>query len=129
MMVTEVTSGIKVSVETFYVAEQSVPISNRFVFAYRINIENRSEHTIQLLRRRWFIFDSRGTIKEVEGEGVVGEQPVIPPGDSFSYSSGCHLHTEAGSMKGYYTMHRTDGGKKFKVTIPEFHLIVPYKLN
>ena len=129
MMVTEVTSGVKVSVETFYVAEQSVPKAKRFVFAYRITIENRSEHTIQLLRRRWFIFDSTGTINEVEGEGVVGEQPVIPPGDKYRYTSGCHLQSEAGSMKGYYTMHRTDGGKKFKVTIHEFQMIVPYKLN
>jgi ApaG protein len=128
-MVTEVTSGVKVSVETFYVAEQSLPRAKKFVFAYRIFIENRSEHTIQLLRRHWFIFDSCGEVSEVEGEGVVGEQPVIAPGDSYRYTSGCHLRSEAGSMKGFYTMHRTDGGKKFKVIIPEFQMIVPYKLN
>ena len=128
-MVTEVTSGVKVSVETFYVSEQSVPRTKKFVFAYRISIENRSEHTIQLLRRHWFIFDSCGSINEVEGEGVVGEQPVISPGDTFRYTSGCHLQSEAGSMKGFYTMHRTDGGRKFKVVIHEFQMIVPYKLN
>jgi ApaG protein len=128
-MVTEVTSGVKVSVETFYVAEQSLPRAKKFVFAYRIFIENRSEHTIQLLRRHWFIFDSCGEVSEVEGEGVVGEQPVIAPGDSYRYTSGCHLRSEAGSMKGFYTMHRTDGGKRFKVIIPEFQMIVPYRLN
>ena len=128
-MVTEVTSGVKVSVETFYVSEQSAPKAKRFVFAYRISIENRSEHTIQLLRRHWFIFDSCGTISEVEGAGVVGEQPVIPPGDTYRYSSGCHLQSEAGTMKGYYTVRHTDGRKKFKVVIPEFQMIVPYKLN
>jgi ApaG protein len=128
-MVTEVTSGVKVSVETFYVSEQSVPRAKRFVFAYRISIENRSEHSIQLLRRHWFIFDSIGIVSEVEGEGVVGEQPVIAPGDSYRYTSGCHLKSEAGSMKGFYTMHRTDDGKKIKVTIPEFQMMVPYKLN
>jgi len=128
-MVTEVTSGIKVSVETFYVPEQSLPKAMRFVFAYRITIENRSEHTIQLLRRRWFIFDSRGFTSEVEGEGVVGEQPVIAPGERYRYTSGCHLQSEAGSMKGYYTMKNTDGKKKFQVTIPEFQMLVPYRLN
>ena len=128
-MVTEVTSGIKVSVEAFYVPEQSFPKAMRFVFAYRITIENRSEHTIQLLRRRWFIFDSLGFTSEVEGEGVVGEQPVISPGERYRYTSGCHLQSEAGSMRGYYTMHRTDGRKKFKVAIPEFQMLVPYKLN
>ena len=128
-MVTEVTSGVKVSVETFYVSEQSVPKAMRFVFAYRITIENRSEHTVQLLRRRWFIFDSKGFINEVEGEGVVGEQPVISSGERYTYTSGCHFQSEAGSMKGYYTMQRTDDRKKFKVTIPEFQMIVPYRLN
>ncbi|MBK5285906.1 MAG: Co2+/Mg2+ efflux protein ApaG, partial [Bacteroidia bacterium] len=98
-------------------------------FAYRITIENRSEHTIQLLRRRWFIFDSRGFTSEVEGEGVVGEQPVIASGERYRYTSGCHLQSEAGTMKGYYTMKYTDGKKKFQVTIPEFQMLVPYKLN
>lgn len=128
-MVTEVTSGIKVSVETFYVPEQSVPKAKRFVFAYRITIENRSEHIIQLLRRHWYIFDSRGTTNEVDGEGVVGEQPTLEPGQKYTYVSGCHLQSEAGTMKGYYTMIRPDNRKKFKVTIPEFQMLVPYRLN
>lgn len=81
------------------------------------------------MRRQWFIFDSNGTVREVEGEGVVGVQPVIAPGDSYSYVSGCNLKTDIGSMKGRYLMQRSIDNGEFLVDIPEFELIVPFRLN
>lgn len=128
-MVTAITEGVKISVETMYQDEYSNPASGQFMFAYRIEIENLSDYTIQLKRRKWTIFDSNGSEREVEGEGVVGLQPIIEPGSSHSYVSGCQLTTEMGSMKGYYYMSRVATDIEFSVTIPEFHLIVPYKLN
>lgn len=128
-MVTAITDGVKISVETIYQDEHSNPANEHYMFAYRIEVENLSAHAIQLMRRKWFIFDSNGTIREVEGEGVVGVQPVIKPGDSYSYVSGCNLKTDIGSMRGSYTMHNLVIEKSFKVDIPEFQLIVPYKLN
>lgn len=128
-MVTKITEGVKISVETFYQDEYSQPLNNEFMFAYRITIENGSEHTVKLLRRHWYIFDSCGITREVEGEGVVGLQPVIEPNKSHQYVSGSHLKTEIGKMHGTYLMERQIDGKKFKVNIPEFQLIAPFKLN
>ena len=99
------------------------------MFAYQITIENLSDYSIQLMRRQWFIFDSNGTQKEVEGEGVVGLQPVIEPGNDYSYVSGCSLTTDIGAMSGTYLMHRIADDTDFNVDIPEFQLIVPYRLN
>jgi len=128
-MVTAITQDIKISVETMYQDDYSNPGNEQFMFAYRIEIENLSEYTIQLKRRKWYIFDSSGIIREVEGEGVVGLQPVIEPGTSHAYVSGCQLSTEIGSMKGHYYMSRVLTDTEFTVDIPEFQLIVPYKLN
>ncbi|EDM36332.1 ApaG [Pedobacter sp. BAL39] len=128
-MVTAITQGIKISVETGYQDHNSNPENDHFMFAYRINIENLSDYSIQLMRRQWFIFDSNGTQKEVEGEGVVGLQPVIQPGESHAYISGCHLNSDMGSMSGTYLMQRLADGTEFTVDIPEFNLIVPYRLN
>eukprot|EP01133_Synstelium_polycarpum_P011282 gene11282-13164_t len=128
-MVTAITEGIKISVETMYQEEYSNPSKDQFMFAYRIEIENLSDYTIQLKRRQWYIFDSNGTEREVEGEGVVGQQPIIEPGNSHSYVSGCQLSTEIGSMKGYYSMSRVAMDTDFIVDIPEFQLIAPYRLN
>ncbi|MBA3649649.1 MAG: Co2+/Mg2+ efflux protein ApaG [Chitinophagales bacterium] len=128
-MITKITEGIKISVETFYQDEYSQPLNNEFMFAYRITIENGSDHTIKLLRRHWYIFDSHGVTREVEGEGVVGLQPVIEPGKSHQYISGSHLKTEIGKMYGTYLMEKVIDGKKFKVNIPDFQLIAPFKLN
>lgn len=128
-MVTAITEGVKISVETVYQDEHSNPTNEHFMFAYRISVENLSDCTIQLMRRKWFIFDSNGTIREVEGEGVVGQQPIIEPGDSYSYVSGCNLKTDIGSMRGNYTMHNLVQETSFKVEIPEFQLIASYKLN
>ena len=128
-MVTEITKGVKVSVETEYQPEYSSPRQFHYVFTYRITIENQSEHTVQLLGRHWFIHDAGNLFREVEGEGVVGQQPVIEPGQSHQYVSGCNLKSGLGKMNGTYLMERILDGKKFDVTIPEFHMIVPFRLN
>ncbi|RZK43912.1 MAG: Co2+/Mg2+ efflux protein ApaG [Pedobacter sp.] len=128
-MVTSITHGVKISVDTVYQDEYSNSANEHFMFAYRIVIQNLSDFSIQLMRRKWLIFDSNGTQREVEGEGVVGVQPIIEPGQSYQYVSGCNLKTEIGSMKGEYEMLRLNAETTFPVEIPEFQLIVPYKLN
>ncbi|WP_419802084.1 Co2+/Mg2+ efflux protein ApaG [Mucilaginibacter sp.] len=128
-MVNTITEGVKVSVETLYQQEYSNPANEHFMFAYKITIENMTDYAVQLMRRRWDIFDSNGTKREVEGEGVVGLQPVIEPGNLHEYVSGCNLKTEMGSMKGEYQMLRLLDNRTFDVNIPEFQLIAPYKLN
>ena len=128
-MVTQITSGVKVSVETIYQPEYSNPANEHFMFAYQICIENLGDYSVQLLRRHWHIFDSNGSRREVEGEGVVGEQPVIEPGEKHIYVSGCNLKTDMGSMKGSYLMQRLIDEQLFEVEIPEFQLIAPYRMN
>lgn len=128
-MATEITLGIKVSVEAFYQHEYSNPVNREFMFAYKITIENNSEHTIKLLKRHWNIFDSIGEFKDVEGIGVVGKQPVLNPMDVHQYISGCNLKSEIGRMYGDYLMQRMTDGKLFKASIPEFELVAPLKLN
>lgn len=128
-MVNTITEGVKVSVETLYQQEYSNPANEHFMFAYKITVENMTDYAVQLMRRRWDIFDSNGTKREVEGEGVVGLQPVIEPGDFHEYVSGCNLKTEMGSMKGEYQMLRLLDNCTFDVKIPEFQLVAPYKLN
>lgn len=128
-MVTAITDGVRVSVETVYQPEYSNPANEHFMFAYRIEIENLSDFAIQLLRRQWFIFDSNYSHRTVEGDGVVGEQPVIETGKSHVYVSGCSLKTDMGCMLGKYLMLRLMDNTQFEVEIPEFQLIAPYKLN
>lgn len=128
-MATQITNGIKVSVETFYQPEYSKPKDGKFIFSYQITIENQSEYPVQLLRRHWQIFDSSGERREVEGEGVVGEQPIILPGGKHQYMSWCHLNTEIGRMRGTYLMERQLDNERFRVRIPDFQLFVPYRLN
>jgi ApaG protein len=128
-MVTEITKGVKVCVETFYQNEYSNPLNNEFMFAYRVTIENSSENAIKLISRHWHIFDSIGDYREVEGDGVVGQQPTLEPGASYQYVSGCNLRSEIGRMFGTYEMQRIDDGKLFEVAIPEFSLYAPPKLN
>jgi len=128
-MFTAITNGIKVSAEVYYQKGHSVPAKGEFVFAYRITIENNSQYTIQLQRRKWIIFDSFGFERIVEGDGVVGKQPVIEPTKSHSYISGCQLSSEFGTMKGHYTMKRITDGELFEVEIPRFLMQAPMKLN
>jgi ApaG protein len=128
-MVTQITKGIKITVETNFRSEYSDPHKPQFVFSYRIYIENGSESTVQLLRRHWNIFDSNGEYTEVQGEGVVGEKPELSPGETYEYESSCSLMTDIGSMHGTYLFERKSDGAQFKVHIPEFQMIVPYRLN
>jgi len=124
-----ITKDVEVSVETFYQETASNPEAGKFVFAYRIAIENHSEFTIKLLSRHWHIIDSNGQLSEVEGEGVIGQQPVIEPDHKHEYVSGCELQSELGKMHGTYLMERQSDGATFEVEIPEFVMIAPYRLN
>lgn len=128
-MVTATTHGVKVTVETEYQEGYSSPKQRHFVFTYRVTIENHGDYAVQLMRRHWLIYDSDGSVKEVEGEGVVGQQPVIEPGQSHQYVSGCNLQTGFGKMQGTYLMQRLSDDRAFDVEIPEFVMIVPYMLN
>lgn len=131
-MVTEITQGIKVSVETFYQEDYSNPIGKEYIFAYRVTIENSGEHAVKLLSRHWYIYDSAdapGVYREVEGEGVVGHQPTLLAEDTYQYVSGCNLKSEFGRMFGTYRMQRIEDGKLFDVLIPEFELEATPKLN
>jgi ApaG protein len=128
-MVTLVSQGVEVSVETFYQPDYSNPLQSEFMFAYRITIENRNGFPVKLHRRHWNIFDSNGTYREVEGEGVVGVQPTLNPGERYQYVSGCNLRTEMGKMFGTYQMENLNNKKYFDVEIPPFEMIVPFKGN
>jgi ApaG protein len=129
MVATEITNGIKISVHTTYEAGHSRPQHAYYVFSYRISIENNSEDTVQLLRRHWYIFDSVAGWNEVEGEGVVSQQPTLYPSDEYQYESFCPLVSEAGKMRGTYLMQNKKDGSTFEVRIPEFEHIAPYRFN
>lgn len=107
----------------------SRPEMNHYIFTYKILIENRGEHSVQLLKRHWYIFDSNGEHREVEGDGVVGQQPVLMPNEVYEYESACNLTTDIGKMHGVYQMIRLIDKEDFSVAIPEFKLIAPYRLN
>lgn len=128
-MPTLTTNGITISVEPFYLPHESIPVQHRYVHAYRISIFNKSSDVVQLLSRHWHIVESNGIRREVEGEGVVGQQPVLAPGESHQYTSWCPLVTDIGKMYGAFRMLRTETGEKFDVRIPEFSLYPPFKLN
>lgn len=128
-METAITNDIRVSVEVIYQPAYSKPLKNEYVFAYRINIENLGIYTVQLLRRHWFIWDSNGVQREVEGEGVVGDQPRLEPGQNYQYVSGCPLVTDMGTMFGSYSMIRLGPGYEFEVVVPKFQMIAPFKNN
>jgi len=121
-------TAIKVEAISYYVAEQSDPNERRFVFAYTIKIHNAGETPAQLLTRHWLITDSDGHVQEVHGDGVVGEQPEIHPGETHSYSSGAMIETPVGTMEGKYGM-MTKEGDRFDTPIPVFRLAVPGVLN
>lgn len=127
----QATRDIMVTVVPQYLPEQSSPDDNRFVWAYTVRIENRGAETVQLINRHWRITDAAGTSHEVRGEGVVGEQPVLAPGQAFEYTSGTPLATPSGMMMGTYEM-ETQGGDFFQVAVPAFSLDSPHeriKLN
>jgi len=128
-MLTEITQGVRVTVETEYQPSYSSPSQYHYVFTYRITIENQSDFTIQLRRRHWHIYDAGFVAREVEGEGVVGQQPVLEPGQVHQYVSGCNLKSGIGKMAGTYEMERIVDGTKFSVNIPEFTMVAPLRLN
>jgi ApaG protein len=118
------TEGIRVAVRPRFSLANSDPADGTFVFSYVINLENEGQDTAQLLFRHWRIHDAAGDDSTVDGEGVVGEQPILGPGDSHEYQSYCVLRSPAGYMEGYYTFLRSDG-VKFRVEVPRFHLNGP----
>jgi ApaG protein len=124
-----ITKGIKITVQSVYMPRKSRPAQNSFYHAYKIVIENLSQETVQLMRRHWFICDSNGIKREVEGEGVVGQQPILAPGESHEYSSWCPLMTDVGKMYGTFLMRKDIDNRLFKVVVPEFLLIPPFKNN
>lgn len=128
-MVTEVTNGVIVSVEVEYQPGYSSPNQHHYVFTYEVTIENRSTKTLQLKRRKWIINDAGYPIRTVEGEGVVGRQPTLEPGQKHQYISGCNLRSGMGKMYGSYEMEKVMDGQLITVQIPEFKMVVPFKLN
>lgn len=123
-----VTRGIRVQVDPYYLDDQSDPDEPRYVWAYTVRIDNQSEDVVQLKTRHWKITDAMGITDEVDGDGVVGEQPVLKPGEGFEYTSGAPLTTPSGLMVGCYGM-TTPGGETFDVDIPAFSLDSPYELR
>ena len=126
---TALTYGVKITVESIYRKDLSNTENGLFFFNYRIVIENKNDFDIQLKTRYWFIFDSLNPAREVEGEGIVGEQPVLSPGRKHVYVSGCDLHSEVGYMQGHYVFEQLDTKKTFEVEVPRFSLITKPKLN
>lgn len=127
-MYSEVTQNIKISVDPTFLEDQSEPDDFYFVWAYHIRIENQGEQSVQLLRRHWHITDSNGQVQEVRGQGVVGEQPVLGPGEAYEYTSGTPLATPSGFMVGSYQM-KGAAGETFNVSVPAFSLDSPHDLK
>lgn len=118
----------EITIQTFYVPEESRPHESYYFFVYKINIKNIGNTPATLSNRHWIIANAFGNIEEVQGEGVVGVKPLIKPGHTFEYESACPLNTSSGSMKGSYHF-VTDSNEKFSVTIPEFYLVSPQAIN
>ena len=128
-MVKQLTQGVEISVQTRFLPAESSIRQGHYFFMYEITIENKNEFSVQLLSRHWYINDSNGDYREVKGEGVIGEQPVIEPQQKYTYRSGCNFATEIGKMYGTYTMLRLVDNKEFLAEIPEFYFVLPAKLN
>lgn len=125
-MYSSITRSIRVSVEPIFLEDQSSPSDDHYVWAYQVRIENDGKETVQLLNRHWKITDALGRLQEVKGEGVVGEQPTLEPGEAFEYTSGTPLGTPSGIMVGSYEM-ETATGERFEIAIPAFSLDSPYQ--
>ncbi|MBI2967995.1 MAG: ApaG domain [Bacteroidetes bacterium] len=128
-MITKVTNGIKVSVKTNYDPKNSNIFRFEYIFRYRIRIENTSMYTVQLLKRKWTLFDSIGDYRDIEGKAVSGRHQVLEPGSKYEYESYFDLYSDIGKMKGYYELMRMVDKQPFKVDLPEIYFIVPFKLN
>lgn len=127
-MSTATTQGIRVTVTATYIPQQSSPTERRYVFAYTVQIANEGTEPAQLRSRHWIITHGTGKVEEVRGPGVVGQKPLLRPGEHFEYTSGCVLETPRGAMRGTYQMHRPDGSS-FDAEIAAFELAMPYSLN
>ncbi|MET0390046.1 MAG: Co2+/Mg2+ efflux protein ApaG [Polyangiales bacterium] len=125
---TAVTQGIRIEVRCRFLPDQSSPVARRYAFAYTVRIRNEGVVSVQLLSRRWAITDSRGKVQEVRGAGVVGEQPILHPGQSFEYTSSALIETSLGEMRGSYRMHSVTG-RTFDAVIAPFLLSLPHALN
>jgi len=123
-----VTRGIRIDVRSQYVPERSLPAARHYAFEYTVHIRNESHVSVQLMARHWQVVDARGEVQEVRGPGVVGEQPILHPGEHFQYSSGVVLKTSSGHMRGSYQMHNVLG-KTFEAEIAPFRLSLPHSLN
>lgn len=128
-MVTKLTEGVCISVLSSYRGEEVQANNVVYAFTYKIKIENLSKHPIQLLSRFWEIVESSGIVKIVEGEGVIGQQPLLYPGESFEYTSGSLIQSELGKMSGHYVFENKFNKEIFQVIIPTFHLVLPRKMN
>lgn len=126
---TKTTDGITVRVGSYYEKNSSRPLHNYFAFSYVVEVENNTPYDVQLMRRYWLIRDANSDIKEVEGEGVIGQQPIIKPGEIYNYSSWSPLATPIGKMTGYYTLKRLLDNSLFKAYIPEFMLSADFLSN
>jgi ApaG protein len=122
------TEGIRITVSSVYVPSQSAPTAHRYVFAYTVKIQNEGQEPAQLRSRHWIITHGSGKVEEVRGPGVVGQQPLLRPGEHFEYTSGCILDSPRGTMRGSYQM-QTPGGRDFEAQIAAFQLAMPYSLN
>jgi len=127
-MYQETTRNIAITVEPTYLDDESSPENSRFIWSYHVRIANEGTETVQLRDRHWRIMDARGRVQEVRGVGVVGEQPVLGPGESYAYTSGAPLSTPSGFMSGTYRMETADG-ESFEVTIPAFSLDSPHQAS
>ncbi|WP_076551355.1 Co2+/Mg2+ efflux protein ApaG [Maribacter ulvicola] len=128
-MITQVTKGIKISVQTTFEGTFFKNYKMHYAFGYTITIENQSKNAVQLTSRHWKIFDSLNDMETLDGEGVIGKKPVIEPGQSHTYNSGCLLTSPIGAMKGHYNMVTMDNDVKFRVYIPTFKFSAPFALN
>ncbi|MDH5413085.1 MAG: Co2+/Mg2+ efflux protein ApaG [Flavobacteriaceae bacterium] len=128
-MVQQVTNGIKISVKTNFEGTSYQNYRMYFSFSYSITIENQSNDSVQLISRHWKIFDSLNNVEIVEGEGVIGKKPILPPKKTYTYSSYCNLTSPSGSMRGFFNMINFTSTKNFRVYIPSFQLTVPAILN
>lgn len=128
-MITQVTKGIKISVKSSFEGTFFKNYRKHYAFGYHITIENQSKDPVQLLARHWKIFDALNETEVVDGEGVIGKKPVLHPGDTHTYSSGCLLSSPVGAMRGYYLMINYASTEHFKVIIPTFRLSAPFTLN
>ncbi len=128
-MVTQITNGIKISVNTSFEGTYFKNYRLHFAFSYQITIENHSKDSVQLITRHWEISDSLNNLEVVDGEGVIGKKPVLKPGESHVYSSGCLLSSSFGAMKGYFNMVNFTSTRNFRVLVPTFKLNAPFALN